>query len=300
MDDPRFGPVRFLQGEDRGRYPYCNSLYIEGPGILIDPGSNRERLLRLRTEEEVRMVWLSHWHEDHFAHLDLFDDLPLWVSEPDTPPLGDLDLLMHWYGFNEEEKGVWGPRLLHQFHFRPRKPARFLVGGEVVRLGGLSIVVVGVPGHTPGHLAFFFRDASVLFTGDYDLTSFGPWYGDRFSDIDQVYASIERLRGISASVVLAGHEAGVFQAPTDEVWARYASVIGKREEKLLELLNEPKTLEEIAAACIVYGKPREPKAFFGFGERAQMAKHLEHLQKRRLVFLEDGRYRSAKEVWSSG
>ena len=60
---------------------------------------------------------------------------------------------------------------------------------------------------------------------------------------------------------------------------------------MLHLLEQPRTLEEIAAACIIYGRPREPRAFFAFGERVQMIKHLEHLQKRGMVFLRNGCYR---------
>ena len=149
MEDRTFGPIRFLAGENRGRYPFCHSLYIEGAGVLIDPASSRERLLRLRAEEEVKMIWLSHWHEDHFMHLDLFDDLPLWVSLEDAPPLADLDVLMTWYGLNEEEKQVWGPLLLEQFHFRPRKPVRYLVDGELIHLGGLSVGGDRDPGSHP-------------------------------------------------------------------------------------------------------------------------------------------------------
>jgi hydroxyacylglutathione hydrolase len=291
MEDLSFGPIRFLAGENRGRYPNCHSLYIEGAGILIDPASSRERLLRLRAEKEVKMVWLSHWHEDHFMHLDLFDDLPLWVSLQDAPPLADLDVLMKWYGLNEDEKPVWGPLLLEQFHFRPRKPARYLVDGEIIRLGELSVEVIATPGHTPGHLSFFFQEPSVLFVGDYDLTRFGPWYGDLFSDIDETRASIERLQGIPAHVVLTGHETGVFHDPPEELWRQYGSVIAEREKKLLTLLEKPRTLEEIVAACIIYGRPREPKAFFAFGERVHMTKHLEHLQKRGMVLLSNGLYR---------
>jgi len=290
MEDRTFGPIRFLAGENRGRYPFCHSLYIEGDGVLIDPASSRERLLRLRAEEEVKMIWLSHWHEDHFMHLDLFDDLPLWVSLEDAPPLADLDVLMTWYELNEEEKQVWGPLLLEQFHFRPRKPVRYLVDGELIHLGGLSVEVIATPGHTPGHLSFFFREPSVLFAGDYDLTRFGPWYGDLFSDIDETRASIERLRDVPAHVVLTGHETGVFLDPPEELWRQYASVIAEREKKLLTLLEKPRTLEEIVAACIIYGRARAPKAFFTFGERVHMTKHLEHLQKRGVVFLSNGLY----------
>jgi glyoxylase-like metal-dependent hydrolase (beta-lactamase superfamily II) len=290
MEDRFFGPILFLAGENRGRYPSCHSLYIEGAGVLIDPASSRERLLRLRAEKEVKMVWLSHWHEDHFMHLDLFDDLPLWVSLQDAPPLADLDVLMTWYGLNEEEKQVWGPLLLEQFHFRPRKPARYLADGEIIRLGELSAEVIATPGHTPGHVSFFFREASVLFVGDYDLTRFGPWYGDLFSDIDETRASIERLQCVPAHVVLTGHETGVFYDPPLELWWQYGSVIAEREKKLLTLLEKPRTLEEIVAACIIYGRPREPKAFFTFGERVLMTKHLEHLQKRGIILSENGLY----------
>ncbi|MCX5837897.1 MAG: MBL fold metallo-hydrolase, partial [Deltaproteobacteria bacterium] len=144
--------------ENRGRYPFCHSLYIEGAGVLIDPASNRERLIQLRAEEGVKMVWLSHWHEDHFMHLDLFDDIPLWISRLDAPPLADLEVLMKWYGLDEEEKRFWEPLLREQFHFRPRRPARYLRDGETLRLDNLSVDVIATPGHTPGHLAFFFRE----------------------------------------------------------------------------------------------------------------------------------------------
>ncbi len=290
MEERLFGPIRFLPGDNRGRYPFCNSLYIEGAGILIDPASNRERLIRLRADHEVKMVWLSHWHEDHFMHLDLFDDLPFWISSGDAPPLADISTFLDWYGFSRAEQLFWEPLLRDQFHFRPRRPARFLIGGETINLCGVSVDVIATPGHTPGHLAFFFREASVLFAGDYDLTRFGPWYGDLYSGIDETRASIRRLRELPAAIVLTGHEDGVFDHPPQELWLQYNGVIAERERKLLLLLEKPRALEEIVDSWIIYGKPREPKEFFAFGERVHMKKHLEYLQKRGLVREENGRY----------
>ncbi len=291
MEEQLFGPIRLIPGDNRGRYPFCNSIYIEGAGVLIDPASNRERLIRLRAEQGVKMVWLSHWHEDHFMHLDLFDDIPLWVSARDTPPLADIAIFLDWYGFSEEERRFWEPLLRDQFHFRPRRPARSLIGGETINLGNISVDVIATPGHTPGHLAFFFHEFSVLFAGDYDLTRFGPWYGDLYSGIDQTRASIELLRGFSAGIVLTGHETGVFVHPPQELWQRYVAVIAEREAKLILLLEKPRTLEEIVDSWIIYGKPREPKEFFAFGERVHMKKHLEHLQRRGIVYKVNGCYR---------
>jgi hypothetical protein len=68
-------------------------------------------------------------------------------------------------------------------------------------------------------------------------------------------------------------------------------VIAEREKKLVTLLEQPGTLEEIVNSWIIYGRPREPKAFFAFGERVHMIKHLEHLQKQGIILLKNGRYR---------
>jgi predicted transcriptional regulator len=73
-------------------------------------------------------------------------------------------------------------------------------------------------------------------------------------------------------------------------------VITEREKKLLVLLDQPRTLEEIVNSWIIYGRPREPKAFFAFGERVHMIKHLEHLQKRGIILSENGRYRKGDAV----
>jgi hypothetical protein len=68
-------------------------------------------------------------------------------------------------------------------------------------------------------------------------------------------------------------------------------VIDAREAKLLDLLAQPRTMEDIVAACIVYRKPREPKAFYEWGEGAIMGKHLARLLGRGAIAFDDGRYR---------
>ncbi len=41
----------------------------------------------------------------------------------------------------------------------------------------------------------------MLFLGDYDLTRFGPWYGDVYSSIEDTIISISRLKKIPAGVM---------------------------------------------------------------------------------------------------
>ena len=162
MKERCFGPIRFIPGENQGKYPFCHSLYIEGAGILIDPASDRDRLKRLHRENGIREVWLSHWHEDHFMHLDLFEDLPMRISEQDAPQLSDIELFLDGYGIEKEDlRQVWKEIATTQFHVRPRKPTGFLQGGQPIQLKDLTVDIIPTPGHTPGHLSFFFQEPGV-------------------------------------------------------------------------------------------------------------------------------------------
>lgn len=290
MEEKHFGPVWFIPGKNLGKYPYCHSIYIEDAGVLIDPASDKERLIELRKQSGVKEIWLSHWHEDHFMHLDLFDDLPFCIMEQDAIPLSDIEILMDSYGVDEEYREFWRPLYHEVFHFRPRKPARFLQDGEVMDLGSITVNVMNTPGHTPGHVAFFFQEIGLLYMADYDLSNFGPWYGDAESSIEKTIASVRRLQRIPATTWITSHEQGLFEEDPGELWDRYLGVIDVREQKLLQLLEKPKTFQEIIEACIIYGKPRKPAYFFEFGEKAHMRKHLEQLIRNGTVAMKNGRY----------
>ncbi|HNY73581.1 MAG TPA: MBL fold metallo-hydrolase [Syntrophales bacterium] len=289
-EEIHFGPVWFIPGVNRGRYPYCHSLYIQGPGIIIDPASDEKRLLEIRDLEGVNEVWLSHWHEDHITYLDLFPGAAVRICRRDEPPLGDLEILLDWYNLSEPHRDHWRQVLTETFRYRPRRADAYLTEGDVHSFATTTVQVIGAPGHTPGHLAFYFPEQEVLFVGDYDMTSFGPWYGDRNSSIEATISSLRRLREIPARTWITGHDTGVFTDNADERWRRYEDIIYQREANLLNLLARPHNLQEIVAAWLIYKKPREPLAFFEFGERALNVKHLDRLMEKGLVVERNGRY----------
>ncbi len=291
--EKRFGDLTFIPGDNSGNYPNCHSLYIDGRvKLLIDPASNRDRLTQIRDSSGVDAIFLSHWHEDHFMHLDLFDGKELWISELDAEPLQSLDHFFDAYGMEADERPPWTKTMHEQFHFKPRAANRLIQRADILDLGGVEAEVIHTPGHTPGHCSLYFREQKILFLGDYDLTSFGPWYGDARSDIDATVASANKLRSIDADIWIGSHGKGVHENVTADLWDAYVSVIDAHDQKLLELLKEPRTISQIVEERIVYKKKREPKEFFDFGERAIMGKHLERLIKRGLVVLDDGVYRA--------
>ena len=89
---------------------------------------------------------------------------------------------------------------------------------------------------------------------------------------------------------LTCHETGVFEEEPGSLWDQYLDVIAEREKKVLDQLEQPRSFTDIVGAWIIYGKPREPKEFFEFGERLHIRKHLEKLMKEGTVAMEGERY----------
>jgi len=288
----RFGKIKFVPGLNRGRYPYCHSLLV-GDNVIavIDPASDERAL----SEVHIDTVILSHYHEDHWLYINKLEGTRLWMPEADRPPMSDLDLFTEWYGITDpQEKTAMQEVLRNQFSYEERLPDRTFKDGDILEVGSTRIKVIHTPGHTPGHCCFYFPGEKVLFLADIDLTKIGPWYGDKYSDIDAFIRSVEKVRRIPAKFYITAHEDGVIEGDPGEMWDKYLGVIDMREEKLRELIRKPRSIDEIVEARIVYGKPREPKLFYDLGERLTMLKHLERMIRHGEAELVGDKYRLIK------
>ena len=80
-----------------------------------------------------------------------------------------------------------------------------LNGGDVIELGGSRAEVLAVPGHTQGHLAYWFREEQALFCGD---TLFAMGCGRLLGGTaEQMWQSLDRLRALPpATRVYCAHE----------------------------------------------------------------------------------------------
>ena len=292
MEEERFGRLVFIGGENGARYPNCNSLYIDDEvSAIIDPASSETALKRLCGERKLDVIVNTHYHEDHIGLNYLFPEADLYIHQDDAPCLKSLDTFMDYEditgtGFEQ----MWRSILVSEFHYAERIPARELQDGDVVDFGHVKMEVIHTPGHTVGHSSFYFPDEGVLFMGDLDLSSFGPYYGSRDSDIDQTIESMHRLLQVPARVYITSHERGIVHNDIRELAEAYIRVIDEREQNLVAYLGEPRTFDEIVEQWIIYKKPREPLDFYLFGERAMIKKHLEHLIGNGRVELQDKRY----------
>jgi glyoxylase-like metal-dependent hydrolase (beta-lactamase superfamily II) len=157
----------------------------------------------------------------------------------------------------------------------------------------VRVEAIHTPGHTRGHCAFQIEPEGILYLGDIDLSSFGPYYGDAWSDLEDFERSLARVRARDARWYATFHHIGVLEgrAAFLERFDRFAAVIESREQRLLAYLAEPRDLDEIAAHRFVY-RPSDPVPFAEPVERRSMAQHVARLLRQgRLAEVEPGRYR---------
>ena len=137
----------------------CSVVWCEqtGKGAVIDPGGDVEKILAVVERENVELekILLTHAHIDHAggtAQLAAEKHLPVEGPHP-----GD----QFWIDGLPEQARMFGVPGCDRF-----APDRWLDEGDRVTVGEIEFEVRHCPGHTPGHVIFFARDARLAFVGD--------------------------------------------------------------------------------------------------------------------------------------
>ncbi len=272
------GSIKFIRGK---RYPSCNSVLVDGPmRAVIDSSSDRDQLQLFKDQGQVDYLIASHAHEDHLAFNYLFPESQFCAHADDARYFEDMDALIDCYGeMPEEDREKWRHFLREDCHYQPRKVDHFLRDGVVLDLGDVKMEILHTPGHSKGHLSFYFVPEKVMFTADLDLTKAGPYYADRGSDIEELIHSLRRLKTYEVHTYLTAHGKGVFEG--DPVYIdRYLEIVFLREQKLVNLLRTgPKTLDQVTQVGIIYGPNPAPLSIWDLriSEKAMMIKHLDRL-----------------------
>ncbi len=183
---------------------YSSVAFLEvgdGTLALIDCGMDKEgkpllaELARRKLgPEAVSAIFLTHGHGDHVGACHLFPKAQIYALEREVAAA-------------EGREGFHGPLT----QLMPVKASglhvtRGLRDGETVTVGGLSVQVFAVPGHTAGSAAYLAKE--VLFLGDSaDATKDGklapakwPVTDDRAQNRQSLVALANRLKPMPAQV----------------------------------------------------------------------------------------------------
>jgi glyoxylase-like metal-dependent hydrolase (beta-lactamase superfamily II) len=283
--------VYYLPGENNSRFPYCACLYLKGKKlrVLIDAGMGAKNLAPAR-KMGIDLLILTHCHIDHRLTREELLDVPVWSHENEAVFLKDpknfftaIGLIRSGLALGDLFRPAPGVLDIESDHL--------LTDGEPIDLGGLTLETVHTPGHTPGHVAFFIPEHELLFSGDIDLTPFGPFYGHDFADINDFLASIEKLKQINSRVLISGH-AGPFDDNLQARFSAYAEVIHRRDSLVLDKLSRPKSIDDFKGANLFYKSYPDFPDLIRWFELVHIEKHITRLESM-------GKIRQENDKWVS-
>jgi glyoxylase-like metal-dependent hydrolase (beta-lactamase superfamily II) len=284
-----FPNIFYIPGKNNSRFPYCACLYLKGRNlrVLIDAGMGASHLAPVQ-KQGIDILILTHCHIDHRLTRRAILDVPVWCHEADAPYLNDRNLFFDAIGLQRSGLNLAG-HLDYTDGMFEIEINHHLVDKERIDLGGISLETIHTPGHTPGHLAFYIPEADLLFAADVDLTSFGPFYGHDFADIDEFIQSIERLRRMNARIVTTGH-AGPFNGQVKQKFNAYEEIVYHRDRLILEQLTQPKTLSDFRGRNLIFRAYPDFADLIRWFELVHIEKHLERLKAMGKVEYRDDRW----------
>jgi glyoxylase-like metal-dependent hydrolase (beta-lactamase superfamily II) len=286
--------IFYIEGENKGRYPDCHSLFIDGDTpVIIDPASRETLMQRLASKPGVDIILNTHYHEDHRIYNYCFEGAELLVHKLDAHGYGSIDHFMNGFSVvnSPSLRELWHAFLLETCKYRPYTVDETFTDGFALDLGNTTVQVIHTPGHSAGHCCFYLPREGIAYLGDIDLTPFGPWYASTNSSIDDFLCSVERVREVSPSIVITSHGDGLIRENVDARLMDYAGIIHRRDEKILDFLTRPRSLEEILDLEVVYRRNQKtPDAFFYWDDRWMIEEHVNRLMRLGRITRQEEKY----------
>jgi hydroxyacylglutathione hydrolase len=166
------------------RIPALSDNYIwlahdpaSGDTVVVDPAEAGPVLAEAaRRGWRIGQIWNTHWHADHVggnAQIKAATGCTITGPAAEAARIGTLD--------------------------------RQVGEGDVVRLGAIEAMVLELPAHTAGHIAYHLPGEELIFVGD---TLFAMGCGRLFEgDAGQMFANMQRLAALPPQTqVYCAHE----------------------------------------------------------------------------------------------
>lgn len=150
---------------------------VSGETMVVDPAVAEPVLVEAEKRGwSITQIWNTHWHGDHI-------------------------------GGNAEIKAATGCKISGPAAEAAKIPTldKLLSGGDVVRLGDVEAVVIEVPAHTAGHIAYHLPSEKAAFVGD---TLFAMGCGRLFEgSAAQMYDNMRKLEAMPGdTAIYCAHE----------------------------------------------------------------------------------------------
>lgn len=164
-----------------------------------------------RTVDDVRHILLTHAHRGHLGGLATLKDrsrAPIYSHPWEADIIAGDRPIQAVDKWNTNPIQSWPivfiGELTMRFNRHQGRPVdRLIEGGD--RVGPLEVIYT--PGHTPGHIAFYWPERKALFTGDTFVTwpLVCPGWSNSTLNEKQSWESLEKLARLDVEIVAPGH-----------------------------------------------------------------------------------------------
>ena len=125
-------------------------------GAFVDPGGDLPKLRDAvrQTGVTIEKILVTHGHIDHCGEAGTL------ANELGVPLEGPHEADRFWISRLEDDGRSYG------VNGKIFEPDRWLVNGDQVTVGNLTLDVYHCPGHTPGHVVFHHAPSNIAMVGD--------------------------------------------------------------------------------------------------------------------------------------
>jgi hydroxyacylglutathione hydrolase len=125
-------------------------------GAFTDPGGDLPQLKAAAAQHGVTIekLLVTHGHLDHCGQTGIL------AKELGVPIEGPHEEDRFWIATLGDDGRKYG------MHAESFEPDRWLVEGDIVTVGNLTLDVYHCPGHTPGHIVFHHAPSNLAIVGD--------------------------------------------------------------------------------------------------------------------------------------
>ncbi|MBO9129642.1 MBL fold metallo-hydrolase [Bacillus sp. 165] len=126
--------------------------------VIFDPGEEGDKLISYLQDRQLKplAVLLTHAHFDHIGAVDAVRDtytIPVYIHKDEKEWLTDPSLN--------------GSELFMMSESIRVKPADYVISGEEqLEIGSFHFTVLETPGHSPGSVSYYCKEAEAVISGD--------------------------------------------------------------------------------------------------------------------------------------
>ncbi len=135
----------------------CTLLSSTNQAILVDPGDEAQRLLKILKDNSLTLqaIWLTHAHFDHIGAVaelqEALGDIPVYLHPNDNVLFENAHLAAARWEIPFKQ---------------PHAKTLPLEDKQVLNFANTDIHCLFTPGHAPGHIAFYVPSQGFVIAGD--------------------------------------------------------------------------------------------------------------------------------------